>query len=241
MATNNIILTKNFNTDKITFDPVKKNALGGNIVYIKYDDKPRMVIQTPTVSAPFGISTYTDEKTGAVKYSLDISFRGIENDPKIQEFHNKMAEIDQMLIEQGVSHSKEWFGKKLSKEVIENFYRPLIKPAKDPEKYAPTMKFKIQTTRDGNISVDAYNHEKQKVDIMESLVPGMKIQGLLECNSVWFVGKNMYGISWRLVQVKLHKSDKIAGFSFIEDSDNEEENEEDEKEEDEEEEYEEEN
>ena len=33
----------------------------------------------------------------------------------------------------------------------------------------------------------------------------------------------MYGISWRLVQVKLHKSEKINGFSFLEDSDEEDE------------------
>ena len=89
------------------------------------------------------MSTFTDEKTGAVKYSLDISFRGMESEPKIQEFHDKMHSIDEMLIKEGVAHSKEWFGKKMSKEVIQEFYRPLVKPSKDPEKYAPTMKFKI--------------------------------------------------------------------------------------------------
>jgi len=79
------------------------------------------------------------------------------------------------------------------------------------------MKFKIPQGRDDSVMVDAYNHEKQKVDIMEALVPGMKSQGILEYSSVWFVGKNMYGISWRLVQVKLHTSEKITGFSFLED------------------------
>lgn len=220
---NNIQMLKTFDAEKITFEQVKKNSLGGNVVYIKYDTNPKIVLQTPAVSAPFGISTFTDEKTGAVKYSLDISFRGMESDSKIQEFHDKMHEIDEMLIKEGVSHSKEWFGKKMSKEVIQEFYRPLIKPSKDPEKYAPTMKFKIQTARDGSVAVDAYDHQKQKVNITESVVPGVKIQGLLEANSVWFVGKNMYGISWRLVQAKIHKSDKISGFSFLEESDNEEE------------------
>ena len=218
-STNNIQLVKTFNADEILYEPVKKNALGGNVVYIKYNSLPKIVLQTPTVSAPFGMSTYTDEKTGAVKYSLDISFRGMESDPKIQEFHDKMQSIDETLIKEGVSHSKEWFGKKMSKEVIQEFYRPLVKPSKDPDKYAPTMKLKIQTARDGSVAVDAYDTQKNKVNITDALVSGIKIQGLLEANSIWFVGKNMYGISWRLVQVKIHKSDKLSGFSFLDESD----------------------
>jgi hypothetical protein len=216
-STSNIQLIKTLNTADVTFEPVKKNSLGGNVVYIKYNSNPKIVLQTPSVTAPFGLSTYTDEKTGTVKYSIDISFRGMETDPKIQEFHDKMHDIDEMLIKEGVSHSKEWFGKKMSQEVIQEFYRPLVKPSKNPEKYAPTMKLKLQTARDGSVAVDAYDHQKQKVDIKNALVPGIRIQGLLEANSIWFVGKNMYGISWRLVQVKIHKSDKISGFSFIED------------------------
>ena len=216
-STSNIQLIKTLNTADVTFEPVKKNSLGGNVVYIKYNSNPKIVLQTPSVTAPFGLSTYTDEKTGTVKYSIDISFRGMETDPKIQEFHDKMHDIDEMLIKEGVSHSKEWFGKKMSQEVIQEFYRPLVKPSKNPEKYAPTMKLKLQTARDGSVAVDAYDHQKQKLDIKNALVPGIRIQGLLEANSIWFVGKNMYGISWRLVQVKIHKSDKISGFSFIED------------------------
>ena len=45
---------------------------------------------------------------------------------------------------------------------------------------------------------------------------------LIECSSIWFVNKQ-FGVSWRLVQVELHKPDKISGFSFMEDSDNDEE------------------
>ena len=75
-----ICMIKNIDADQITFDPVRKNALGGNVVYLKHKDAPRLQIQTPAVAAPFGMSTFTDEKTGAVKYSLDISFRGMESE-----------------------------------------------------------------------------------------------------------------------------------------------------------------
>ena len=113
--------------------------------------------------------------------------------------------------------------KKLSKEVVENFYRPLIKPAKDPEKYAPTMKLKIRQNRVGAMVIDCYDGDRQRVDILEAVMPGSRVTAILECNSVWFVNKNMFGISWNIAQLKVQKSDKIAGFSFMEEDDNEEE------------------
>lgn len=215
----NIVLAKNIDADKLTYDEVKKNAQGGNIVYTKYDGAPKFTVQTCELYVPFGLSTYTDDKTGAVKYSLDISFRGMDDDPKIMQFHNKMQELDEAIIKKGVEKSKEWFGKKLTREVIENFYRPLVKPAKDPEKYAPTMKLKIRTNRSGGIDCDCYDQDRKKVDILEAVVPGSKVTAIMESTSVWFVGKNMFGISWNIVQLKVQKSDKIAGFSFVEEDD----------------------
>ena len=220
---NTIVLPKNFDTNELTFDVVKRNAMGGNVVYFKYENHPKLIMQTPVVAAPFGLSTYTDDKTGAVKYSLDISFRGMEEDPKVQLFHDKMSEFDNFLMNAAVSNSKEWFGKKQSKEVVENFYRPLVKPSKDPSKYAPTMKFKIMTKRDGTIDVDTYDSNRNKVNLQDVLAPGAKLQAIIEAGSVWFVNKTMFGISWKLVQVKVLPSDKITSFSFQEDSDNEEE------------------
>lgn len=220
---NTIVLPKNFDVNELTFDVVKKNAMGGNVVYFKYEGHPKVIMQTPVVAAPFGLSTYTDDKTGAVKYSLDISFRGMEEDPKVQMFHDKMADFDNFLMNTAVTNSKDWFGKKQSKEVVENFYRPLVKPSKDPSKYAPTMKFKIMTKRDGTIDVDTFDAHRNKVNLQDVLAPGVKLQAIIEAGSVWFVNKTMFGISWKLVQVKVLPSDKIAGFSFQEESDNEEE------------------
>uniref|UniRef100_A0A6C0F5L3 Uncharacterized protein n=1 Tax=viral metagenome TaxID=1070528 RepID=A0A6C0F5L3_9ZZZZ len=221
-----LILAKNIDISKISYDSVRKNAVGGNIVYIKYDNIPKLSIQTCELSAPFGLSTFTDDKSGNVKYSLDISFRGMDDNPEIKEFYDKMCSMDEMLISQGIANSKEWFGKKLSKEVVENFYRPLIKPSKEPEKYAPTMKLKIRQNRLGAIDCPCYYTNKERVDFKEALVPGVQIAAILECNSIWFVNKNMFGISWNIVQLKVQKSNKIAGFSFIEDETEEEEYEE---------------
>ena len=72
----------------------------------------RFQIQTPAVTAPFEISTLLMKRL--IYKVADISFR----DPNIQEFHDKMHSIDEMLIKKCVAYSKELFGKKMSKDVI---------------------------------------------------------------------------------------------------------------------------
>ena len=220
----NIILSKNFNTDLTSFEDVKTNNLGGKVVYIKYENQKKITLQTPNVAAPFGLSTYTDEKTGITKYSIDMSFKGSDSDSKIKLFQEKMEMFDEMIIAQAEKNSKEWFGKKMSKEVVEALYRPIIKLAKDPTKYAPTMKLKITNSTNGNMNVEAYDTKREKIN-MKELIPGSRIRGILECTSIWFVNKQ-FGVSWRLVQVEVHKPDKVSGFSFMEESDDEDEYEE---------------
>tara|TARA_B100001996_G_C18623071_1_gene578564 strand:- start:372 stop:1046 length:675 start_codon:yes stop_codon:yes gene_type:complete len=216
-----IITPKNFDANMINYADVKKNSMGGNMVYLSYgEEKQRMTLQTPEMSAPFGVSTFTDDKTGAVKYSIDCSFRGMNDDPKLKLFSEKMQDFDKMMVNTAVKNSKEWFGKKMTKEVVEELYRPIVKPAKDPEKYAPTMKMKIRNID----TVEVYDHNKNAVT-SEKLVKGSKLKSIIECSSIWFVNKS-FGVSWNLVQVLMSIPDKVSGFSIKEDSDDDEEYEE---------------
>ena len=221
MTTSMITLAKNFNTSALAHEDVKTNSLGGKVVYLKYNDQKRLTMQTPLVSAPFGLSTYTDEKTGITKYSIDMSFKGMDNDQKIKMFHDKMQDMDNWILSLAEKNSKEWFGKKMSKEVVEALYRPIVKLAKDPEKYAPTMKLKITNGRDGEMAVEAFDAKRERMDLKE-LTQGSRIRCLVEASSIWFVNKQ-FGVSWRLVQTEVHKPDRISGFSFMEESDDEEE------------------
>ena len=211
-----ILLSKNFNVENISFDELKKNSMGGNVVYMKYNDQ-KITYQTPVLTAPFGLSTYTEDKTGMKKFSIDASFRDYDIDPKINMFYQKMCDLDKFIVEHAVKNSKQWFGKKHSKEIIENFYRPLIKESKQPEKYAPTIKLKIQTYKNGNYNMESYDQERNKVNMDEEFKPGAKFQAILELGSVWFVNKTMFGVTFRVVQLQMFPMEKICGYSFQED------------------------
>ena len=225
MAAQNMIITpKKFDVSEISLADVQKNKMGGNMVYMKYCDMKKLTIQTPLMSAPFGISTYVDDKTNAKKYSIDISFKGVEDDPKIQTFLDKMSSFDEYLIEEGAKNSKSWFGKAQKKEVVEALYRPLVKPSKEPEKYAPTMKIKIQA-RDDEFNAECFKYNtgsnKHEPFNLAEISKGAKVQLILEAGSIWFVGKTQFCITWRLVQARVQQPEKIQGYSFRDDSDDE--------------------
>tara|TARA_B100001094_G_scaffold220589_1_gene214641 strand:- start:193 stop:939 length:747 start_codon:yes stop_codon:yes gene_type:complete len=219
----NITLPKNFDASLITFDSVKQNSMGGKIVYITYNGQKKINMQTPEMNCPFGLSTFHDDKSGTDKYSLDASFKGSDENEKIKIFLDKLSDFDNLLIDTAVKNSKDWLGKKMGKEVVSELYRPMVKLAKDPEKYSPTIKFKIRSGKDEKLQVEAYDSSKNKMDIT-NLVAGSKVQSIIECASVWFVNKQ-FGVSWNLVQCKVGKSDKVAGYSFVaEDDDSDDEN-----------------
>lgn len=223
-----IITPKKFDINSVNIGEVLKNKKGGNIVYIKYDDLKKLTIQTPLMSAPFGISTYVDEANNTKKYTIDLSFKGEEEDPKIALFKKKMQMFDDFLIEEGTKNSKAWFGKNQKKEVVEALYRPLVKPSKEPEKYAPTMKVKILASKEDEFQVEAYKYtDKSKFDFKD-IAKGAKVQMILEASSIWFVGKTQFGITWVLKQARVQQPEKLLGYSFRDDSDDEEDEEEEE-------------
>lgn len=212
-----IIMYKSFDATKMSCNGIVKNRAGGNQCSLSYDDKRgSIIIQTPVMAAPFGLSEYTpDNGVGEPKYSLDVSFKGYENEPKIAKFMKVVRDIDNHMISMGVQHSTEWFGKTMSREVVEELYRPLIKESKQPEKYAPTLKCKIR-----NITkTDAFTKEREPFDIAQ-LQPGSMVKMILEFAPVWFVNKQ-FGVTLNILQTEMNEAPvgQLTGFSFVEDDD----------------------
>lgn len=220
-----IILYKNFEINALNTCEVVKNKSGGNQVSLKYNDTKRIIMQIPIMNAPFGLSEYvpSDGRSGSsntVKYSIDLSFKGYDSDPKIANFMTLMRNLDEFMIQSGVKHSKEWFGKEMSKEVVGELYRPIIKESKMPEKYAPTIKIKIRTRQDTNaIVVDAFNKDRTSFD-MSGFLPGTSIKCIVDFAPIWFVNKQ-FGLTLTVLQLEVADipQNKLNGFAFQNDDD----------------------
>ena len=211
-----IIKASTFDINSLVFSQPTKNKQGSNTVYLNYNGKKKVVLQTPKMNAPFGLSEYPTE-TGP-KFSLDASFLTMDEDTKVVELHSLLKSLDDKLVKIACDNSYKWFGKSMKEEVVREFYRPLVKEGKhkkdSDERYPDTVKFKIRTLN-GDVNLEVYDKDRNKTTIDE-LVPGSKVRCIFELSPVWFVNKN-FGITLNLIQLEVSKPEKISGFSFDDD------------------------
>jgi hypothetical protein len=137
-----------FDASTVTFSKLRKNKNGGKAVYLNGSGNRKLYLQFPYMRAPFGLSTFTDEATKRISYSLDLSFD--KNDENLLKLQESLKKLDDTVIKIVADNSTEWLGKKYNTSVIEQaLYKPLILPGKGD--YAATMKLKILC--DSNTSV----------------------------------------------------------------------------------------
>lgn len=205
-----IVLHTAFDPSSVKFSQISKTSKGGKIVYMNFPNNQRITLQIPTMSAPFGISSYDDESNGRRSYSIDASFRGMESNAKLSSFLTKCRAFDDRLLDVATENSKAWFGMDMSKETIAVLFRKSIREAADPTKYAPTLRLKITP------NTEFYDEHQNKVG-MDYIVKGTSFRAIVELSSVFFVNKQ-FGVTWRIVQLAVTtRPDRLTGFSFMND------------------------
>lgn len=201
-----ITLHTAFEPSSVKFSPLAKTSKGNKTVYLNFPNNQKIILQTPAMSSPFGISTYDDASDGKRSYSLDASFRGYDTNAKLASFLTKCRGFDENLIDMATENSKAWFGKDMNRDMISVLFRKSIRDANDP-KYAPTLRLKITP------STEYYDEHQNKVD-MDYIVKGTSFRAIVELSSVFFVNKQ-FGVTWRIVQLAVtSRPDRISGFAF---------------------------
>lgn len=215
-----VILSKNFSVNSISFSKPAVLKSGAKQAYVNYNGGKLLMQTPPKFALPFGVSAFEDKTKpqNAPVYSLDLSFREKDTNAAVKTFYDAMMELDNLMMETAVSKSEEWFGKKKSREVLEELYTPVVKKAKD-DKYPPTMKLKL-SQRDGAFDAKFYDearNEYKDFDIKELLPRNSTVTCIIQCAGVWFAG-GKFGLTWRAVQVMINsKPQELPSFGFAED------------------------
>jgi hypothetical protein len=187
---------------------------GGKMCYLSMPNRKQLVFKTPTFKIPYGLSNWEN-----TKFHIDVSLN--PDSPEIESFKQKILDIEEAIIDEAFNNSVAWFGKKQSREVVMALFTSSIKSSKDT-KYPPTMKLKLPFSND-KFKCDAYNYKKEPIDISENtLTKGSTVQCIVQCSTIWIAG-NKFGPSFNIVQVKVdtRASNKIVGYAFVDDSDDE--------------------
>lgn len=211
-----IIQPKSFDVGRLSFGTPKKNANGGKTIYPMYAGKIPYV-QTPVMTAPFGVSFFPGENGAPDKYSLDVSFAGMDSHEGIKSFYEFAAAVDAAVLDEAWKKSMDWFGKKYpSVEVLEAMRSPSIKmPSK--EQYAPRFSMKLPF-RDGKFTFPVYDGKRNEISLTDiinsdSKGKGSRVQAILSC-SCWVVGPR-FGVSWKVVQLRWQSAARLTGFAFV--------------------------
>ncbi len=233
-----VIKLNEFKPENVKFSSPKQNKHGGKVVYINYDyedgcgAKP-LRIQLPRLKAPFGISGWdkdrADKKDTSPTENSNDTLEFSIGDHK--ELLAKFEKVDELAIEQGVINSKDFFKKKFEESYIRMQYKSPIKfneneDGERDDKYPPRLKTKLYKDTEYNYKIQAFNSEKQLVNISvynqnETFPKGCECIVLLECAGIWIIN-DKFGVSWRPAQMKIYKSDiRLQGYSFLEEEDEE--------------------
>ena len=193
---------------------VKTLDNGGRMVWMSYNGRP-LLIQLPAMKAPFGVSEWSDEKTGAKKYSLDLSFDGVANNQALADTFNMLKELDAKILNDGMENSVSWLKKRYTAiEIVEALFYPSIKMPKD-DKYSPTMKLSLAHNQ-GEFKCLVFDSCRNPLNILETNTKGAEVTAIVKLAGVWLAG-GKFGISWKVEQLRIAPRATLTNYAFIDD------------------------
>lgn len=233
----NTLLPKNVNVSKLRYSEVKSLSNGSKTVYINYGSD-KLTIQTPMMSIPYGVGdgTYKDKDGKEVKqddrkkFDISVSFRGMDDNPKLQAFHDKMQEIERKIKDDAFNNRLTWLRDDFDgmKGFTDKMFSPFVKYDKDKDtgkitgKYPPTLRLKLPYDNNtDNFLFEAYDMDENEIDFASVMtkLKGAKVQLVIQLSGIWFAG-GKYGCTWKVLMGKFQMARK-SKFTFVADSDDE--------------------
>lgn len=230
--TSQLIKGKNIDTSKVTVSEPRVLDNGAKLVYVNYNNG-RFQIQTPWMELPWDMSCYTEGPYP--KYSIELSFKGVDDNEELQEFLEKMNQLDEKMVDIGLDKSVQFFKKKTTnREVVDGHYNRIIKVSKDKDtgepdgKWPSTFRVKIPY-RDGRFSSKLYtdgehrdiNDSESGAKIEDLLTKRTRARCILQCVGLWVASGN-YMCQWQLQKAELEVAENNTTCEFMADTDDEE-------------------
>ena len=182
------------------------------VTIISNQRNKKLHLQLPGMSC-WGIEDYTDRDTGESdgKFKIKLHFRDDGSDESKVALEKLQAFEDQV-INDAVANSEAWFGKKLSRELVEDRYFPFLKVGKNKETKEPDPSrgyyFSPKVNcYSGKWDVEIFDtdrtmvfpSEDESATPMDFVPSGSDVTCGIECKYIW-LGAKGWGISWALKQ-----------------------------------------
>ena len=216
------VLPTEFDVSCLTFGEMKTLQSGAKMVNVNYDGRP-LVMQVSNLDLPYGLNT--DDKFGPTKYSLNLSLRDYDSNPKTKAVFEALEALDNKVTAECVE--KNWLRKPgMTQQILKQMklYKPTVKFSEDEngnrKPYPPTVKVSLRKNRNADsfetTFYDTNKKEIKDVPIQDLIVKKMTVSVLIECTSVWISSVGC-GLSWKAKQVKIvSRPDGVGrGYGFV--------------------------
>lgn len=233
MSAKNIVLNINdWNPSEIKYMAPKVNAMGGKSINIISKQTNRSLhISTPLLMT-WGISDFTDEKTGESdgKFSISLQFPNEEyRNDATDAFLAKLQAFENQILEDSVKNSELWWGEQKSLEICRDRFFPFVKYSKNKDtkkidySKPPTFRPRVPCY-DNKWGLEIYDTNTNLIFPCENDSSGLpkspmdfvpklsRVACGLQCSGIWIGGKG-FGVSWKIFQciVKPVEIVKVSG------------------------------
>ena len=214
------VLASEFDQSLVTFGEVKVLTSGAKSVSLNYGGAP-LLMQLSNLEVPYGLNT--EDKYGPTKYSLNVSLRDYDSNPKVTSVYNALSNLDQRVMSECVD--KNWLKKPgMTQQILAQMklYKPTVKFSEDEngnrKPWPPTVKAALRkNTKTGQFETAFFGIDKKEIKDMpveEMIVRRMSVSVLVECTGVWISSAGC-GLSWKVTQLKVEKYPGVGrGYAF---------------------------
>jgi hypothetical protein len=165
--------------------------------------------QIPRMYMPFGVSGFAPPY-GPVKYNIDFSMKGWnEPDNYVKKFYDFLTQIENRVIADVEAMSEKIFGMYTSRDELVNLFNSNIKKS---ETYDPKFRVKVS---DSTLFFDVGDSDITK-PLEEGLYKKYSGAALIQFGNIYFFNKR-FGITWTIEQIKVYEPQRLHGFNFSED------------------------
>jgi hypothetical protein len=149
----------------------KVNDRGGKSINIISTQTNRALHLSTPLMMTWGISDYTDEKTGESDGKFTISLNFPTEQYKTQattDFLDKLKAFENQILDDAVKNCEVWFGEEMTREVAKHTFFPFIKYSKDKNtkkidySKPPCIRAKVPNY-DGRWAVEIYDTNQKLI------------------------------------------------------------------------------
>ena len=214
------VLPAQFDASLVTFGEIKTLQSGAKAANLNYDGRS-LVMQVSNLDVPYGLNT--EDKYGPTKYSVNLSLRDFESNPKTKAVFDALQALDDRVTAECVE--KNWLRKPgMTQQILKQMklYKPTVKFSEDEngnrKPYPPTVKVALRKKNDKfeTVFYDTDKKEIKDVPIEDLIVKRMTVTALVECTGVWISSVGC-GLSWKVKQLKVvSRPDGVGrGYGFV--------------------------